>query len=787
MRKSTNLALAVFFLFFSSQAPAYETSTHEMLVRNAVTRSVLMDTNDTLLADLGFAPWSYEAYTAPNNVPVSAAAMIAIGAVQEDKDYLKRPFNHFFDPQFNRPSGRGLDVFLIFHGLPSPDWAIEDRGDVVDQNDGKCPSKVDCAQIYSFNKGQKALLAALTESTVNARQSAASLTLRILGHVTHHIQDMAQPQHTRNDQHAHPLFGANPTWSYYELKTEVENTNIENLLKNRAASNTEYPIPKFSTARQFWHSAASSQPQYIGMAEFTAQNFTSSGTQYTGVIASNNIGGAAGFALPDGSGVRLVRYAVPVAYSVDGKIIPAGERDFLVGSVFDGFTNARTDSILAATSLTRIFTRIGAVTFNKFTEDSQIYDARYGILMPRAVAFSTGLINHFFRGRLNFTQLATANQWRITNTSKDANSMNGKFSVYAEDVNGVRRLVAGTERQGFVGVNSSFTLEFVPPAGTVNLVAVFAGQIGTEGDSTLASGFYAVAGKVSRYTPAAAPQISATRNPAIMTAGQPFTVSYSVKDADSASYSCTGGMSTGGTLNVGGSSFSGVASAAWTATPSTCTYSATGPGGTSTFREDNVRTVNAAPPAIACGQQIAASGSSSGLDVLQELGGTPGPISVKFEAYSIPDGVVISANNAAKTVLATSNGLVNGTHSYSFVHDPIARGTTRVQVKVTGNSNSGTAWTLGVSCPNQPAPGTPAAHVKFVLIGGACGGNWTLTVDGKQVSIPGQIDLAPNESHSYLLNVTSWPSSCVLPTPYYDDAAGRHRMWTSQTQPLPVQ
>lgn len=657
---------------------------------------------------------------------------------------------------------------------------------VVDHNDGKCAAKFDCAQIFSFKRGQRAPLAALTEPTTIQRRTAAALALQILGHVTHHIQDMAQPQHTRNDQHVHPLLGKNPVWSYYELKTEEQNTNIENMLKNRAVSDPDYPIPKFSTAREFWHSATA-DPQYIGMAEFTAQNFTSFGTQFTGGATSDSVGAAAGFPLPSGSDVKIDRRQVPVAYSVYGAVIPAGERDFLVGSVFDGYTNTRVNSILAATSLTDIFTRTGASTFRRFTEDSAIYDARYEILMPRAVAFSAGLINHFFRGRLNFTQQAATNQWRITNTSKDENSMNGKFSVYAEDVNGNRQLVAGTERQGSVAVDGSFTLEFVPPAGTVNLVAVFAGQIGSEGDSTLASGFYAVAGKVSRYSPVAAPQISATRSPATMTVGQPFTVSYSVKDADSASYVCTGNMSTSGTLTVGSPSFSGVALAAWTGTPSTCTYSATGPGGTSTFREDNVTTLSAPPPAIACGQQIAASGSSNGLDVLQELGGTPGTISVKFEAYSIADGLVISADNAAKTVLATSNGLVSGTRTYSFMHDPIARGTTKVQVKVTGNSNSSTVWTLGVSCPNQAAPSAPLAHVKFVLIGGQCGGNWTLTVDGKPASIPGQIDLTPNESHSYLLTVTSYPPSCPIQTPYYDDSVGHHRMWTSQTQPLPAQ
>lgn len=128
MRKSTNLALGVFFLMLGVETSAYETSTHKMLAANAVTRSVLMKPNDTLLADLGFQPWDSATYFNSNGAVMGSAELIEFGAVEEDDNYQKRSFNHFFDPQFNRPAGRGLDVLLIFHGLPSPDWAIEDRG-----------------------------------------------------------------------------------------------------------------------------------------------------------------------------------------------------------------------------------------------------------------------------------------------------------------------------------------------------------------------------------------------------------------------------------------------------------------------------------------------------------------------------------------------------------------------------------------------------------------------------------------------------------------------------------
>src|SRR5262249_29413094 len=51
---------------------------------------------------------------------------------------------------------------------------------------------------------KQAYLAALTSPNAADRQQQAQQLFLSLGHVLHHLQDMAQPQHTRNDAHCDP-------------------------------------------------------------------------------------------------------------------------------------------------------------------------------------------------------------------------------------------------------------------------------------------------------------------------------------------------------------------------------------------------------------------------------------------------------------------------------------------------------------------------------------------------------------------------------------------------------
>ena len=98
---------------------------------------------------------------------------------------IDRPVHHFFDVQ------RGGAGLTLSGGLPAPDWAlgVQGRGPADDQNQ------------FSLPDARVSQVRALTESSRDGRDRNTALLFRTLGHVIHVLQDMAQPQHTRNDPH----------------------------------------------------------------------------------------------------------------------------------------------------------------------------------------------------------------------------------------------------------------------------------------------------------------------------------------------------------------------------------------------------------------------------------------------------------------------------------------------------------------------------------------------------------------------------------------------------------
>ncbi|WP_223879106.1 hypothetical protein [Chitinimonas arctica] len=100
--------------------------------------------------------------------------------------------------------------------------------------------------------------------------------------------------------------------------------------------------------------------------------------------------------------------------------------------------------------------------------------------------------------------------------------------------------------------------------------------------------------------PPPAPTITPQLQPATMVAGQPYTASWSTTNATAVSLSCTASGSGYTVSNLAlatSGSAPGTASAAWVGYPSSCTWTATGPGGSSS-RVETLTTVNPPAPTI---------------------------------------------------------------------------------------------------------------------------------------------------------------------------------------------
>jgi hypothetical protein len=133
--------------------------------------------------------------------------------------------------------------------------------------------------------------------------------------------------------------------------------------------------------------------------------------------------------------------------------------------------------------------------FPKFALNTLNYDSISDVLLPRAVGYSAGLLDYFFRGTLDFdVKVGTGQDGQmglvITNTSAEA--MDGVFALYAEDAEGNR----GDSPEVSITLplppgGESPTVSFTPVRSVRKYVLVFQGTLGLEAG--------AVAGRVKPY------------------------------------------------------------------------------------------------------------------------------------------------------------------------------------------------------------------------------------------------------------------------------------------------
>ncbi len=418
----------------SSNVCAYKEPTHKDMSSKALNISVL-STDQTLLLDLGLQAFNSEQLfinpDAPNSDKLTLEELVRNGAEFEDR--FPRSLNHFFNPTDNTP--------LIFLGKEagntSPDWALEDNGDVDPNLSGE--------QEYSYKEANNYFFKALTESTEETREENWGKLFQTLGQVIHHVQDMAQPQHVRNDEHL-----TDPSW-YEEYSNDIKGkAHFTGLMSGNA-----YPIPEFNTAREFWTTTSDE-----GIADFTNLNFVSNDTNFN--IKDNALSTNALFDLP---APRLTRNTETLTNLLnDGGItcqdlldtgpidLPANADcivEFIETDVTDNKNPTYNNVNMRAASLSlydeyldkynisdmqiepeenHLIDIDEVPTLNRFN-----YDAAHQYLIPRAVSYSAGLLNHFFAKRFTVTVDTINKKYVLKNIS--GNTMYGNFFLYGELLN----------------------------------------------------------------------------------------------------------------------------------------------------------------------------------------------------------------------------------------------------------------------------------------------------------------------------------------------------------------
>ena len=384
LRLLLRLLLLVASLISAPQAVAYKQSTHVAMSRNAVIASDI-NKDPAVMSQLGLPPYATDpSFFASGLFPPPATILELFAKGANDEDDNTRSLHHFFNPLTNAS-------MYTPPWSDSPDWTVSAPDD---------PNSVK----FSFQQAREYLWQA-TANPLNSyayRQKQFGLMFESLGHVIHHLEDMAQPQHVRDDLHCDiglcKVIGLhNP--SLYESVTAKEEVFLPFGGYDPVYSSAD--TASFNTVRNFWATTVNNNTGK-GIAEYTNRGFVSKGTNFDKTV----------FAQP----------ALGSSTAVDTDIATLCVEDASLGYAAcpPGLNGVMTmySSIVTDTYRTTAGTRVNSRTSTQSIFDQDLNDAGRGqifslnrfnfhtaqsLLIPRAVGYSAGLINYFFRGKMQIS------------------------------------------------------------------------------------------------------------------------------------------------------------------------------------------------------------------------------------------------------------------------------------------------------------------------------------------------------------------------------------------------
>ena len=469
------------------------------------------------------------------------------GAVDEDSDRdvftRHRMFNHFYNPTRN---GRGLSdpgIFrYLFNGfsafkpeeihLPfagSLAWAWDNLGAVA---------TVRGDERYGWVQARDHYLRWLKHPDPSERSWQAGETFYALGHVIHLVQDLAQPQHTRNDAHAPSYWGLSggdtAPFEIYCDKYFTTVAQITNLPLAKVPVFKKLPVAGANGAvppefKAFWNTQqpnpASGYVGDLGLAEFSNAFFVTDDTMFTGEPQRFIFQGKA-FEIRSTQKIELYHIfeyprldeleglTDPFPVATGGYVLRRLGEDVPPDLIWEHkMLSRRSPSIPNLCSYAFVPEQPGS-----FPPDAALQvgindsnrKAHAQVLLPKAIAYSTGLLNYFFRGRLKMEFIypaegtSTANpQIKITNlTTNDSTGYgealgSGLFTLLREDPITTNRSVVMSlpvygNYPGLSTTNLPFEHSFTNNIGenldrSGKLILVFQGTIGNEKDIGIAA------------------------------------------------------------------------------------------------------------------------------------------------------------------------------------------------------------------------------------------------------------------------------------------------------------
>jgi hypothetical protein len=251
----------------------------------------------------------------------------------------------------------------------------------------------DTGNLWTWQKAKQYYHDALTNTDRNMREQKLAYTFRSLGQVMHLISDSSVPAHARNDIHIFPYtipgIGVeigDPTfesWAIQNYKNLNYNSNsiiIEQSIFGQSAPNPSAPIAisaLWDVDKYTGSNPAVTIENIIGLAEYSNANFFSEDTIFTD------------YSYPAWSSVEEYDEIIDIS---------KGKSRTYLRKVRDGeIVNHLATGKWFYKYLPSVLKRSGLKL------DEQVYQDYAEKLIPRAVGYSAGLLDYFFRGTLEIT------------------------------------------------------------------------------------------------------------------------------------------------------------------------------------------------------------------------------------------------------------------------------------------------------------------------------------------------------------------------------------------------
>jgi hypothetical protein len=376
---------------------------------------------------------------------------------QDPYGAFRRVLGHFYDPIFDRPlTPYGVTCSSV-PGLgtcwKSVDWALGyvdsfATPPVPDTSRRNHFTWLDAREnMWLALTGERGLLtppytAAAKNADSQERLFRWATMFRALGDAVHMLEDGAQPQHVRNDPHS-PA-GSSPEQQAYEPYTNsrVLRDHPEDVkgglggnyvrgffsataaisvrlppIVTASAASGPYPVPVFATPLRFFTTRLKGDPSTVnpsnrfGLIDYTNGGFFTAGSRPEYSPANN-------FSFPPTpvangtNGYTAVKQACVAGADIAGKVsnlkclnfthaVPDAVDPGYVDQLPPGFT---APPLLAESSFNIATTSFGVQhPSTEFAIGLDEFETMGNLTIPRAIAYSAGLINYFFRGQLSVT------------------------------------------------------------------------------------------------------------------------------------------------------------------------------------------------------------------------------------------------------------------------------------------------------------------------------------------------------------------------------------------------